>query len=549
MPARHPSPRPARRVLVAALSLLVLPCSVARAQWLGGVGEDARVMPRGTVRVTVEGQLSHYDERYDAAGERVPVAGALADADLSAAAMPVLQPLQAQAAALGVGDLRLTLGRLDVAADVSRAEIPVRFDVGLGARLQLSATIPYVQTHVAVRAGLNPNASEGNLGINPALAGGDAMARNDQVVSQLRAAAAALRAQLDGCATGAGAPACADPEAASALATSAEAYAASVAVIYGGSDGAGSAVVPIQVSDAGAAVLARLGELRTQLATYGITGIDPEAAPVGAVAPLTLPDLQQLLAAPGLGLERLRNVSRYGIGDVEVGARFALRELPLPVADAPRPALAWRATLGALVRLGTGRPDDPANLLDVGIGDGQHDVELSALADLFAGRLGTSVVARYGMQLADERELRVPAGEEVVIPASATLTTVSRDLGDYVELELTPRYALTHFLGVAAHYRFRAKGADRYTSAGDGADPAALARLGAGTESREQILGGGLVLSTLAAVAAGEMRTPLEVWYRHTVTIAGRGTTAVHAQRDEVALRVYLDIFGGARRR
>ncbi|HEX6632073.1 MAG TPA: hypothetical protein VF048_13325 [Gemmatimonadaceae bacterium] len=523
------------------LALTALPCTALHAQWLGGVGQDARVVPRGTMRVTVEGRLEHFDQRYDAEGNRIPAAGALADADLDAAAVPALAPLQALTAPLGVGDVPLSLGRLTVRADVSRAAIPVRFDLGVGARLQLTATVPYVQTHVAVSSRLNPDASEGNLGLNPAIGGGDAAAANDQLAAQLRAAAAALRTQADGCAAGGSAPACADPAAARQLATSAEEYASSLLAVYGGQEVIGSGLVPVQSSAAGQAVLARLSAMREQLVAYGVTGVDAAARPAGATAPLTLTELQAVLASPELGYLPIRNVSRYGIGDMELGARIAIRELGPTPPDAPPPTLAWRAAVGALVRLGTGRPDDPASLLDVGVGDGQTDLEVQAVTDLFTGRFATSLGARYGVQLADQREMRVPSAAGAVLPDAASLMLVDRDLGDYLELELTPRFALNRFIALAGHYRIRDKGADSY-SAADGSG--ALPLLSAGSEGREQVVGGGIVLSTLAAYAMGEMRTPLEVWYRHTATIAGRGTQAVRAQRDEVALRVYLDLFG-----
>jgi hypothetical protein len=208
--------------------------------------------------------------------------------------------------------------------------------------------------------------------------------------------------------------------------------------------------------------------------------------------------------------------------------------------------------VGALVRLGTGTPDDPLQLLDLGTGDGQHDVEVQLAADAVSGRrLAASLVARYGVQLADELDVLLP---DTFLPDGYPLATnlqrVRRDLGDYLELEIAPRYALTELIAVGAHYRFRSKGEDTYelpllpptAAAGGWSEPTSP---GPGTATREHLAGFGVVLSTLAAYARGETRVPVEVSYRHARTVAGAGRLAPHGSRDELTLRVFVNLFGG----
>ena len=212
----------------------------------------------------------------------------------------------------------------------------------------------------------------------------------------------------------------------------------------------------------------------------------------------------------------------------------------------PRQALAstrdvrLRATATALVRLGTGATDDPADLLDIGIGDGQHDVELGLVSDVAIGRAFVSLGARYGIQLAGDVDVRAPIVGEVLVPAEALLT-VSRDPGDYLEVEVTPRYALGRHVSIGVQYRYRSKAADSFDVPDDEALAAALAHA---TEAHEHRLGAGITLSTLADWARGRVGVPLEVSYLHSRIVSGGGMLTNRATRDEVMVRLYLGLFG-----
>ena len=560
---RHAPPRRARLPIAAAALLLAAP-RAAGAQWIGVAGEDALVVRRGVVRVSVQGRLEGWDERFTSgpdgapASERVPLGGPLSSPSLGAAQMPSLRPIETRLRTLtGQPTLELSLGDVRVQADARRSSVPVRLDLGIGGRLAISAMVPYVQTRVSAVARANPDATGGNVGLNPALADAAAAATNASVVTQLRSAAAALRAQLAGCTTTPTAPVCAQSAAAAQLTTAADAYANDLAAVYGVTGTPGAGVVPLVGSPAATAVAGRIAAIGTEFRGFGVDVVPAGAAPRGAAAPLSGP---QLAAATGdgslgLGLREIGEARRYGIGDVEVGARFRLLD---PYGGDPRrqreAGSYVRAAVGALYRFGTGDPDDPTDLLDVGVGDGQDDIEVMAAADIVTGRrFATLIAARYGVQMKDERELLVPEEAGAAYSPAENIRLLERDLGDYLELEIAPRIAVGRFLAVGAHYHFRSKAEDAYDLVGGdgdpidgdtGVDPTLLAL---GTETREQLAGVSVVLNTIPAFAAGGSRLPIEVSYRYLHTLGGGGRLATYGSRSEVTVRVLTELFGRRR--
>ena len=544
--------------LAAALTAsLVAPAGAQRVQ---GPGEDALVLPRGVFRMSVGGGYESADRRYstfadgEASSDRVQYGAALSLGDLGAVAVGA-GSLQARLQALtGRQDLRLSFGASTLRAEANRVVVPIRMELGVGGRLQLSAMVPYVRSRVAADLRLNETGLTGDVGLNPALGGGDALATNSALVAALQTGADELAAAIAGCAGSTTGPVCGDLAAAQAAQSTAAGAAAELAAIFGTNAVAGSAVVPLAGSAMAAAVAARLASIRTELVAFGVSAPAENAAPAAAAGPLTATQFQALLADPafGLQLEGVRDVTRYGIGDVELGATFQLwdsfRGDAARATDPQRGGL--RASVGALVRLGTGDPDLASNVLDIGTGDGQTDIEVRAAADVFTGRrFWTTVSARYGRQLADELPRRVPSVEgEVLVPA-ANLRTVQRDLGDYLVLDVSPRYAFSDFLAVGAHYSYRRKAEDRYTlSGGDPSSaPLALSALSFGSEGYEHRAGIGFALSTVRGWARDFTGVPVDVSYTHSRSIAGGGAQTAAATRDEVTIRVYLQPFGRGR--
>lgn len=535
----------------------------AAAQLVPGIGDDALVLPRGVLRFSVLGTLETAGERYTSAADgsplstRQPLGAAFDAAALGAAELDGIGPLQERLRALtGLPGLGLSLGSTTGRVDARRLSLPVRLELGLGRRLALSVMVPYVQTRVVAGIAIASAAGEANVGLNPTrgdgAGAGDAADLNRVIVDQFRAASAELAAQIASCAADpAASPACgalnANPQAALATDAAAQALADAVRDLYGVPENVGAVLVPLAGSAAAAAIAQRIDDFRAAYQMYGVDAVDA-GVPRGA-APLTGVQLQQVLADEAFGLRSapLADVSHYGIGDVEIGAKLLLFDsFGQDVrAAAEQRGFGVRTSVGALLRLGTGRREDPANLVDIGIGDGQHDIELRTAADVrLGGRFWTSLVARYGIQLADELSLRVPSvAGQLFVPAD-NLTPVARDLGDYLELEIAPRVAIGDFLSLGGQYVYRQKGEDRYTSAAGVTSALDPAILGLGTETFEHRAGFGVMLSTVSAYARGAVAMPLDVSYLHTRTVAGGGQLVNRAARDQVALRIYLSAFG-----
>lgn len=548
-------PRPAAsRALRAALLCLGAATSglasrSAAAQPVLGIGENAVVLPRGVLRVSLGGELDLFDRRYsndptgEPTGTLAPFRGELAG-PLGAGAVGLVGQLEERLRGVtGATGLTLSLGGLDPRADARRISVPIRLELGVGSRLQLSAMVPYVQTRVVAFPVATGSA---NVGLNPALEDPALAARTTTLLGQFASASEQLASALAGCAADpASSPACGDPEQARATNLEAQAFAAAIGELYVSSEG-GALLVPVSGSDAAAAVAARIAAYREAYAALGITAIEAGGGPANA-APPTADDFQQLATDPafGFGYAPIRSRSRYGIGDVELGARLLLvdgfgADAAQAVTGAGR--VRYRATATALVRLATGATDDPDDLLDIGIGDGQHDVELGMVGDVAIGRVFVSAAARYGLQLAGDMDVRV-AGDQLLIPAESRMR-VSRDPGDYLELEVTPRYAFGELISIGAQYRYRGKGADSF----DGlADDGAASVLERASEAYEHRVGAGVTLSTLSAWARGRVGAPLEVSYLHSRTVSGGGALTNRSRRDEVVLRLYLGLFGSRR--
>ncbi|HEX6048481.1 MAG TPA: hypothetical protein VFZ21_04410, partial [Gemmatimonadaceae bacterium] len=126
---------------------------------------------------------------------------------------------------------------------------------------------------------------------------------------------------------------------------------------------------------------------------------------------------------------------------------------------------------------------------------------------------------------------------------------VGRDLGDYVEIEATPRYVYNDYLSLSAQWTYRRKAEDTYTGTftvedADGEPVMLDARvLGVDTELTEQRVGTGLSFSTLRAFDRGRARLPIEVHLFHTQVVSGSGY-APKRFASQVQVRYYARMFG-----
>lgn len=544
------------------LAVVAFPCSVAstlRAQTVLGIGDDATVVGRGVLRLRLATSSTRYDSRYGGGAEgrsSVPLGFPLTFDSIGAAQLPSLLPVRAALRQItGLPSLELSLGRSVARVTATVQSFPLAVELGVTDRLSIGLLVPIVRTRSEVSFNANPLGREGNIGFNPALSNETLREQNNSLFAQLDAAASALAARIGECQATPNASGCAivNQRGAAELARTAS-LTAGLRQVYGT-----GTFVPTVGSTADAAIRQNVQDLAaTYTDVFGlrdsqnqplITSAGPESARtlVGAN------DLNTILADSdvGFGIAPIQTIQRIGVGDIEVGAKFQLlgtlnerQRLSSPE------GFHFRTAITGIARLGTGTPDLPQNIVDIGTGDGQNDVEARSQSDLvFGRRVWFSVVGRYGIQLADERVLRV-TDRLTPLAEAFRQQLVSRNLGDYLEVELTPRFIVNDFFSVSAQYSFRRKEQDRHTGRFQTADASGnpieldASILDAGTEQQESRAGAGIAYSTVLAHQRGRARYPIEIFLHHVQTISGSGAGVQKIKQQMLQLRLYRRVFG-----
>jgi hypothetical protein len=527
-----------------------------------GVGDDATVIPRGAVRVSAQATWATYNELYGPGGKLEALGAPLSSDSLGAKQLEMLRPLRTTLRTLAqLPNAEVSLGpmRTDFSARVARSAFVL--DFGLTSRIMLTARVPYEHTVSEVVLDVNPRnelANRPNIGINPALAAQAATvtAQNRGVVDSLLRVAQEVAGRLDACASSSGDPVCSDQSRARTLVNDARAVATGIARTYGiGVDTArGAQFVPLANSALQDAIVARVTALNASFKTY-VPNLAAFAAPVAAVAPISAGQAGALIS-DSLGVAAIGVVERSHLGDVEVGAKVLLIDTfgGLARARAHRDGIGFRMSVGGLARFGTGQAERADDIVDVGTGDGQTDIEgTGALDVVFGRRFWASVVGRYGVQMADEKEFRIPDVSRNPFLAAYRQKTVARDLGDYIELQATPRYVYNDYLSLSANWTYRRKGEDKYNGTLTAEDLAGqsvvldASILGVGTEQTEQRVGGGASFSTLRAFDRGRARLPLDVSLLHWQTMSGSGYLPKQFST-QVQVRYYTRLFGAPMR-
>jgi hypothetical protein len=541
--------------------LLVAGATPALAQRAAGIGEDAFVLPRGGFRLTLAPTFENVDQRLLPGGDRVPL-GSLVSGTYDLARLPLLRPAQdALESIIGAGGL-LSLGQVRVVADQRAAILPLSLEYGLGARIQVGVTVPWVRTTTNVVAFANDTGTfTASAGLNPALASANDRTRNTSLVGQMLTAArnreAILGLPTDGCA-GSSVEGCAAVNDARAAATA-------LATLYGtGTDDAlpaelsglaGAAAVPVAGGALAEGVDARIDALRTALGAEGsVITID---SPSHATAPIGAAGLATLLGdeASGLGLDAFRAVQRSHLGDIEGMLKIALIDGIGRMGQAPARPVGVRLSVAGVFRAPTGQAESPGNALDLGTGDGQTDVEARGALDLTFGRaVWISAAARAVVQLEDRQYVAAPQSlAEIPLVPRRAVVLADRDLGDAVAFEVTPRWLASEYMTVSATYQVRRKDVDTYTlSDVGGGDPGLpdgrdVALLGQGTDFTEQRVGFGLTWSTLGAARRGKRTMPLDVSYVHLRTLVATGNAIPLTVTDQLRLRLWFGRTGPAR--
>ena len=546
------------------LTLLVACCApaAAMAQAIGPVGEDARVAPRGAVGIMIGGSWSRWAETFGrltpagADGKVVPLGARFSFDSLGSKQLQSLAGVQQSIRSLAaLPGFAASLGTFAFSQRNQIVETPVGLKLGLWGHVELSATAPLIEAHAESRLGVNPTGSEGNVSFNPARGLASALAGNANLLSQFDSAAAQVNRRLVQCAATPAAAGCSNVNAnaatARALVQDANTFANAMAALYGGrTGGRGALFVPVSGTPAQTAIEARIAAYRTQFATFGsaaLTGTGPYAA-----APFSVADAATLLSdsAYGFRARPLATAVTRGMGDVELGLKLKLFDT-FGDGDYASSGFHVRQSVGVTYRMGTGKLDSPDDFTDLGTGQHQNDIELRAIADVGIGRrFFVTLFSRYNMQGADSRVMRVSGpGDSPLVP-SYREHSVQRNLGDELELALSPRLKLNGYVTLWGGYAYRSKSADAYRGSfqATNLDGAAVtidaSVLNAGTEETEQRLSAGATFSTVDAWTRGTARLPLEVSFAHYQSVAGTGGLAPKLVVDQVRFTVYRRLFG-----
>lgn len=554
-------------VLGAAIALLSLAPGLAGAQRALGPSDDATVVPKGLFRLSLQPTWGRANERFsDGLGgrskgtpERLGV-----DYDVDSLGPSRFEPLRQLTPSLqtlaGKSAIASSLGKLRVDFDYSAVTTPIALEYGLTRRFTLGVLVPYVKTRNEVYLNPNPGRNEGTMGINPALTKVGARAQNLTLFTQIGEAVTQLQQQLTACA-GSTAPACsainADRARAQQLAATGAAVANAVTSVYGTKTGEGARYAPVEGSSLQKDIAARLTTLSSDFASFlgapsGRTAWI-NTGPVGAPL-MGLTDFNTIVSDSAFGIVGvpIETVERSHIGDVEFGGKFLLYDglgarVPQRV---DWTGFRFRLAIGGAYRMGTGQLHSPDDFADVGTGDRTNDIEGRVFADfLFGRRVWASVVARYGVQQADEQYMRIPDVPNAPLPALYRKQFVSRDLGDYFVAEFSPRVTLTDALMLSATYSVAQKGEDSYTGSFPVTNLAGeqvtldASILNAGTERTEQRLIAGVTYSAMSAYYRGRSKLPLEVSYMVGQSMSGSGN-AMKTFTQAIGVRLYSRLFG-----
>ncbi len=550
--------------LCALLAASLFGASVLDAQAVRGLGDDALTTPRGAIRIQFSTAITDFSQRYAkdspgrADGSLEPLFADFSTDTLGVNQFPFLTPVQnAIRSLIGNPGFTLSLGKTLLTSSVRVQTTPIALEAGLSNRLSIGVMVPIVSARHQVQFNVNPGTARGTVSFNPGRDFDTAASRNATLVTQLTTARTQLAALLASCVANPGSSAACPAVIANAPAvtSNAQSFTDGIVAVYGTRRTDGSPLVPLAGSAADSVILNRISTLRTQFQQFGITALAPTTTgPSRPIAAITPDGLQGVIqdSTPGLLAAPLGVITRQGLGDIEVAAKLRLFDSFGTRRDTMRflpRGLNIRQSIAGVYRFATGTIDQPDDLLDFGTGDGQRDVELRSFTDIVYGRtFFASVIARYTVQLADQQVRRITDRADAVFVPSYRERLVSRDLGDQLEVELTPRWILSDYFSVGVQYLFRRKAEDVFSGAftvpaSETGLPAPLpldaSTLRFETAATEQRVGFGLTFSSFAAHARGKASLPIEVQYFNSRTISGVGGAVPRLSIHQLQVRLY----------
>lgn len=497
---------------------------------------DARVVPRGVLRVGFEPHLINYNQRFpfDTPGisddTAVPLGADLTADTAGANLFPAVAPAE-RAVRQIAGDptYRINIGAFDTQRDADIRRFPFTVAVGVSNRLTVTAKIPIVTVRSQVE--FTTDGIDANVGWNQAIAelGGSANASEAAaLLDQLGSAIGDLESQISGggfgCPGGAG---CAQVLAALDRATNLRDNLQTLTGIGSNLEPA-PPFAPLATSPAGGAITAEITSVAAQLQGLG-------TSPVTATLPLpegrlAETDVDRLLTTPGLGYEAfaLDFARNTRFGDIELGLQYGLLQ-----------GARARALVFTTFRLPTGTRDRANHFVDLGTGDRQTDVEVGLEAAFEPAAAGIAFGVSYTLQLSDQLPRRIGPPDSILLPLN-TEALVNRNLGDVFRAHVYPYLRLSDGFSAYASLNYFAKGRDEFTDLSG----ASLAVLERETKMNALSLGAGIAYR-MDRTAQGRT-LPVEAGIGYSATFSGSGGLTPKANELALYLRLFYNVFGQA---
>jgi hypothetical protein len=198
-----------------------------------------------------------------------------------------------------------------------------------------------------------------------------------------------------------------------------------------------------------------------------------------------------------------------------------------------------------LYRLASGSVPAPYQIVDLGTGDGQPDVEFRATLDVAYGRrFWVSLFGGYNIQL--EAEIgRLITSRVAPIQAGAYVATVRWNPGDILTLAAAPRFNLTRVITFSGLFMVTRRGRDQ-VEAVDAIPPSAPFvpdDLEVGTEWNSRSLGFSARFSSMHWSGDRRSGMPIEVELTYLHTTSGSDGFVPERNIWQVGMRYYIGIF------
>lgn len=513
-------------------SVALLPCiAFSLPAQLAPVG-----VPKGTLRFDVRGAFESADRRFfDGTTEDY-----LADFGSPAFGsdrIPLVRSADSLVGVvLGQSTYRLNLGNQRARGQLTVGAGTIGAALGITSRITLYATVPLITTRVQARLRLDSTTADGGLNLaHPALGDAAHAAQADAFFAAFNTALATLETRI---ANGTYAGNATLDSLARAIAARGGSWRDALFALTRDPVLA-SAFLPESASATGLQLVARIDGLQDTLAnTLGVPGFTSD--PVLAPSRLTDLEFANLLtdpAGPFLAFPLAESkISR--MGDMEIGAVFTV----LDRFDRPGSTGGFRLAVTGLARLPTGQRDNPANLLDVGTGNGRYEAGASGTADLGAGGIGARLSGGYLVRFPTLRVRRVADPGQPYADAFR-LTNVRYNAGDVLTLGARPFLRLARNIAVHGQADYTRIGADAvsYYTSGD-AIPGLSANVLSESARTNLAVGGGISYVGRAAHECEQGRKcgwPIEAAWNYTTVVRATGGRVEKFRTTRLEIRWY----------